>query len=677
MMAIFFILLEAAIIVFLVVYLVLNKSKMNTFVRQAELIKRRRLDLDDIEIEDRKSAEATLADAINAIKNNMQTFLESTKGNVVVLSDAIATLSDGARLNQDGSSRITESLNVVVEKVDEQLSIVKSCLDLIEENSVRLSEIDGSAKEIGRLLGDTVESCRTGLAGMDNYEKNMTTAAEDLARSEKILEAFSEKIGEINEIGAFITSISSSLKMLALNASIEAARVGAAGSGFAVVAKEMEVMSEKTQEGIDTINDILESVVESSQQVNDCIHDSVEVFAKSRHEFDSVSGSFRTINQQSGNINEKMKQISTKIDGISGNFTATMDRAEQAYSASEEITAVTQEISGISEETSASSQKIIDNVEALDNMLDGLKTLLKQFTTSVEPVKNSERQVKIGIFCIVDNDFWRAVRRGTIYAKNELEALGAVVQYVPFYAWGTVYEEMNAKMDEMMAEDYDGYIIPGFMINNVAEKIKRVIELGKMVYSFNCDTKEAELRTAVFQPDVAEAAVMAAKAMKKALNDKGSIVVLEGGRTVPVNGIRSDNFQKYFADSKGAKVTDVLHVEYSEEETYDQVMEYLKTHKDVDGMYLTTGTPIAVARAIEDSKRRIKLVVFDHSQEIFQYIKKGIIVAAIGQDPFGQGHDPAVWMYNCAVTGQALPSTNMKCRSNIVDRNNVDSLVES
>ena len=506
----------------------------------------------------------------------------------------------------------------------------------------------------------------------------MTTAAEDLARSEKILEAFSEKINEINEIGAFITSISSSLKMLALNASIEAARVGTAGSGFAVVAKEMEVMSEKTQEGIDTINEILESVIESSQQVNDCIHDSVEVFAKSRHEFDSVSGSFRTINQQSGNINEKMKHISSKIDGISGNFTATMERAEQAYSASEEITAVTQEISGISEKTSASSRRIIDNVEALDNMLNGLRTLLKQFTTSVEPVKkNSEKQVKIGIFCIVDNDFWRGVRRGTIYAKNELEALGAVVQYVPFYGWGTVYEDMNAKMDEMMAEDYDGYIIPGFMINNVAEKVKRAISLGKKVYSFNCDTKETELRTAVFQPDVAEAAVMAAKALQKALNDKGNIVVLEGSRDVPVNVVRSDSFQKYFADSKGAKVTDVYHVEYSEEETYNQVMEYLKVHKDVDGMYLTTGTPIAVARAIEDSKRRIKLVVFDHSQEIFQYIKRGIIVAAIGQDPFGQGHDPAVWMYNCVVTGQALPSTNMKCRSNIVDRKNVDSLVES
>lgn len=676
-MQLFLILLEAVIIIVLLVRLIFDKSKLNVFVRQAEQIKKRRLDMEDIEIEERGSTDAVLADAINAIKNNMQTFLESTKGNVVVLADAIDTLSDGARTNQEGSRRIVDSLAVVVNKVDEQLQIVKSCLDLIEENSKSLSKIDGSVKEIGGLLGESVESCKAGLKSMDTYESKMSTVAEDLSRSEKILEEFSEKISEINEIGAFITSISTSLKMLALNASIEAARVGNAGSGFAVVAKEMEVMSQKTQEGIDTINEILENVVESSKQVNECIRESVEVFDKSRDEFDAVSGSFRTINTQSGNINVKMKEISAKIDGISDTFSTTMERAEQAYTASEEITAGTQEISSISNETSESSQKIIDNVESLDEMLNGLKVLLRQFTTSVEPVKaKPNKQVKIGVFCMVDNDFWRSVRRGTIYAKNELESLGAVVQYIPFYAWGTVYEEMNAKIDEMLLEDYDGFIIPGFMIGNVADKVKRAMEFGKLVYSFNCDTPEQNFRSAVFQPDVAEASVLGAKALERALNNKGKVVVLEGSREVPVNVVRSDSFQKHFEGSKGVQVTDVVHIDYSEEETYQQVMDYLKEHKDVDGMFITTGTPIAAARAIEDSKRKVKLVVFDHSQEIFRYIKKGIIVAAIGQDPFGQGYDPVIWMYNSVVTGNPLPSENMKIRSNIVDKNNVDSLVE-
>ena len=112
------------------------------------------------------------------------------------------------------------------------------------------------------------------------------------------------------------------------------------------------------------------------------------------------------------------------------------------------------------------------------------------------------------------------------------------------------------------------------------------------------------------------------------------------------------------------------------EEAYAQTMEYLKEHPDLTGIYVTTGNPEAVAKAVEDSGLKIKLVVYDHTQGIFRYIKKGIIVAAIGQDPFGQGHDPVIWMYNSLVTGEALPSEFMSCRSKIVDKTNVDNLLE-
>ena len=143
---------------------------------------------------------ASLASALNVIKNNMLTFLESTKNNVVILSDSIDVLSHGADLNREGSQRITESLSSVVDKVEEQLELVKSCLDLIEDNTGKLTEIDGSMNEIGDLLTLTVESCQSGVASMENYENKMTTVSENLDRSEKILEEFNDKINEINEI---------------------------------------------------------------------------------------------------------------------------------------------------------------------------------------------------------------------------------------------------------------------------------------------------------------------------------------------------------------------------------------------------------------------------------------------------------------------------------------------
>ena len=73
----------------------------------------------------------------------MQTFLESSKENVAVLSDAIDVLSDGAKQNKEGSILINDNLKQVSDKVNQQLKLVGECQELIEENSNDLSEIPG------------------------------------------------------------------------------------------------------------------------------------------------------------------------------------------------------------------------------------------------------------------------------------------------------------------------------------------------------------------------------------------------------------------------------------------------------------------------------------------------------------------------------------------------------
>ena len=677
-MKIFFIVFEAIIILLLIIYIIRDWARRKALMNQAELIKKRRMDLDDLEVDGgRSNSSATLASALNVIKNNMLTFLESTKSNVVILSDSIDVLSHGADLNREGSQRVTESLASVVEKIEEQLELVKSCLDLIEDNTGKLTEIDGSMNEIGDLLALSVDSCQSGIASMENYENKMTTVSENLDRSEKILEEFNDKINEINEIGAFIVSISESLKMLALNASIEAARVGSAGSGFAVVAKEMGVMSSKTQQGIGTINEILDNVIESSNQVSDCIKDCVDVFDKGSAEFDAVSASFRDIDRQARVINEKTKIILTEIDEITKNSMVTKKRAQQAYYTSEEITSGTQEISQVSVQTSEVSQNIIENAGNLNQMLRGLEQLLRQFKTAVEPVKKkAPKKIRIGVLCIDDNDFWHSVRRGTVYAKKELEENDAIVRYAFFPRWSIMTQEIHGMMDRMMKEDFDGYVLPGFMVGTIDEKIIEVIKKGKKVYLINADTEEPDLRHAVFQPDNAEAAVQAAKIMLKAIGKKGTILMLHGSFDVTQTKVRNDVFEEFFEQYSQIKLLSEEGNHFSEDIAKQQIKDYLKEHPDINGIYVTTGLPACIAKGVEESGLNIKLVVFDHSQEIFKYIQKGIIVAAIGQDPFGQGHDPVIWMYNSLVTGEALPSEFMSCRAKIVDKTNVDNLLD-
>lgn len=646
------------------------------FIKKAQLLKERCIDFDDIDVADLNvPTQKVLAEAVNSVKNNMQTFLEATKENVVILSDAIDIINDNADKNRMGSRKIADSLSVVVEKVEEQLETVRSNLALVEDNATKITAIDESAKEIGERLNETVNDCSSGLESIIRCEKNMNSVSEKLAESEQILLDFSSRIHEINEIGAFITEISDSLELLALNASIEAARAGEAGKGFVVVAGEVSKMADKTSESISNINHILESIISSSEAVKEGIQESVEVFAKSSRDFDQVSTSFRSIDKQSAHINDMMKDIYLKIEDITSNSKESRIQADRAFRASEKMAVGTQDIAKVSDDTASASLKMSENIESLDTMLSGIKNLLSQYQTSVVPVKDRpSKKVKIGIYCILDNDFWHAVRRGIIYAKNELEALGAEVRYIPFENWDKV-AGLPAEFKKMQEEDFDGYICPGFMTDRGAD-LNHARALGKKVFVFNCDSPDTGCRDAVFQPDTFDAGITAAKEMGKALENDGRIIILCGDEDILVNKVRKEGFLSQISGMKGMKVLDTVYIEDNEDDTYAKAVEAINRYPDANGIYITTGTPLAAARAIEESGRKISLIVFDHSQEIFKYIRKGIIKAAIGQDPFGQGHDPIIYMYNCIVTGEPLPNTNMKCRVNVVDGNNVNTLIE-
>jgi len=646
------------------------------FIKKAQLLKERCIDFDDIDVADLNvPTQKVLAEAVNSVKNNMQTFLEATKENVVILSDAIDIINDNADKNRMGSRKIADSLSVVVEKVEEQLETVRSNLALVEDNAAKITAIDESAKEIGERLNETVNDCSSGLESIIRCEKNMNSVSEKLAESEQILLDFSSRIHEINEIGAFITEISDSLELLALNASIEAARAGEAGKGFVVVAGEVSKMADKTSESISNINNILESIISRSEAVKDGIKESVEVFAKSSRDFDQVSTSFRSIDKQSAHINDMMKDIYLKIEDITSNSKESRIQADRAFRASEKMAVGTQDIAKVSDDTASASIKMSENIESLDTMLSGIKNLLSQYQTSVIPVKDRpSKKVKIGIYCILDNDFWHAVRRGIIYAKNELEAIGAEVRYIPFENWDMV-AGLPAEFKKMQEEDFDGYICPGFMTDRGAD-LNYARSQGKKVFVFNCDSPDTGCRDAVFQPDTFDAGITAAKEMGKTLENDGKIIILCGDEDILVNKVRKEGFLSQISNMKGMKILDIVYIEDNEDDTYAKAVEAINRYPDANGIYITTGTPLAAARAIEESGRKISLIVFDHSQEIFKYIRKGIIKAAIGQDPFGQGHDPIIYMYNCIVTGEPLPSTNMKCRVNVVDGNNVNTLIE-
>ncbi|MGB0453418.1 MAG: methyl-accepting chemotaxis protein [Bacteriovoracaceae bacterium] len=104
----------------------------------------------------------------------------------------------------------------------------------------------------------------------NGFAENRVRHLEDtLTHTKKALDEITKTVGEADLIIKIINDIASKTDLLALNASIEAARAGHAGKGFSVVADEVSKLSEKTQSSLVEIKTVIEKIKEDVSQVKE------------------------------------------------------------------------------------------------------------------------------------------------------------------------------------------------------------------------------------------------------------------------------------------------------------------------------------------------------------------------------------------------------------------------
>jgi methyl-accepting chemotaxis protein/ribose transport system substrate-binding protein len=364
---------EALIILGLIAYMIINNMAIDKICENTRELSTKNVEVEDVELRGDSLASKVsdvivkenvkdLAHNINVVKSNLVAFLESTKGNVITLTDAIDALANASSANERASKQTSKSSQTVAEKANLQLKLVEDNLEMLEENASELRVINTTMHAIENELDDTSVSCRRGIETLEQYEKDMRAVEKNLNQSTQILAKFNDDIKAVNSIGDMVVRLSEQLKLLALNASIEAARAGESGKGFVVVSQQMSLLSEQTKTNMGKINDILEKVVESSSTVGESINDCSSAFESSTAVFKSVSDSFRDISAKANAINGEMNGISAKYDKMTANSNVSKDKAGEIFSASKTITDSTSVVVAVSEETSVESSKISQNV---------------------------------------------------------------------------------------------------------------------------------------------------------------------------------------------------------------------------------------------------------------------------------------------------------------------------
>jgi ribose transport system substrate-binding protein len=293
---------------------------------------------------------------------------------------------------------------------------------------------------------------------------------------------------------------------------------------------------------------------------------------------------------------------------------------------------------------------------------------------TVKPVdKQPDKPLKIAVLGLENNPFWIPVKQGTEKAGEELAAYNTTVDWIVPGDQHTA-EVFGGAIEAAIAQEYDAIAtIAGDA--GVAPFIDKAVAAGIPVATFNSETATKNGRLFFVGADLYKQGEAACEAMAKAIDGKGKVAIITGFFAVEAHELRRTGFE----DCMKAKYPDVEIVGSVENNdkgdvAYTQANDFMTANPDLVGIYVTAGGPFGAGQAVKDAGKtgQVQVVSFDFVDETMALVQEGVIYGTIGQDPFAQGHDPAVRLYNFLVGGQMPECGALITRADVVTKDNID-----